>query len=160
MLRRRLLIAAASGAALLACALIGAALLLDTDAARRAIEQRVSDLAGAEVRYESLSARLLPSPRAELRGVSIHAADAIQGRIAAAEIRFAVLPLLAGNLRVSHVQITEPVLEVRVSPPAIVSEAFSTYRQTLGPMVAALARNAAGATFAISGGRIEVVSAG
>ena len=60
MLRRRLLIAAAVGAALLVCAVVGASLLLDTDAARRAIEQRVSTLGGDEVRYESVAVRLLP----------------------------------------------------------------------------------------------------
>jgi len=157
-LKRRLRRAAAV-LALLSCAAAGALLLLDADAVRHAVERRVSALTGGEVRAESLEVRFLPLPHAELRGVSVHVPGMAEGKIAAVEIRLALLPLLAGDFRPAHIRVSGPVLRLDL-PPSPAGDPFSNYRQAVGPLVAALTREAAGMTVAVSDGQVDVMSAG
>ena len=92
-------IAAAIGAAVDAGAIAALPLLADTEAVKRAVERQLSAVAGGEVRYESYSLRYFPPLTARLSGAAIRVPGVVQGRIAALEVRLALLPLLLGNVR-------------------------------------------------------------
>ena len=158
MLKRRLRRAAAV-LALLACAAAGAPFLLDADSLRGMVEREVSAIAGGEVRGESLAVRLLPWPHAELRGVSVQIPGVAEGKIAAIEIRFALLPLLAGKIRPADISAARPVLRI-VLASSLGGDTLANYRRAVGPLVAALTHGAAGMKFSVSDGRIEFMSAG
>jgi len=150
---------AAAILALLAGALAGALLLLDSEAVRQRIERQVSSLAQGQLRFESLAVRFLPWPHAELRGVTLMVPGAVEGAIAAVELRPALLPLLAGRFRPSSLRVDAPILQVSVAPAAE-GDLLSRYRQTAGPAVAALVRDAPGMNLTVNDGRIEFLSAG
>ncbi|HTP62677.1 MAG TPA: hypothetical protein VMJ14_11405, partial [Burkholderiales bacterium] len=156
---KRRLRRAAAVLALLACAAAGALLLLDADALRGSVEREVSAIAGGEVRAESLAVRLLPWPHAALRGVSVKIPGVAEGNIVAVEIRFALLPLLAGKFRPTDVHASGPALRIGLAPAAG-GDPLSNYRRVVGPLVAALTHGAAGMTLAVSDGQIEFRSAG
>lgn len=158
-MKSRLRRAAAAIAALLVCAAAGAFLLLESDAARRAIEGLVSAQAGAEVRYEELSVRLFPLPHAEMRGATIRIAGVAEGRLPAVRIRFELLPLLTGSFRPSDIRLSEPTLQLSVKA-GTAGDPLSRYREAVGPVVALLARENSRLSLSVEGGRIEVFSAG
>jgi uncharacterized protein involved in outer membrane biogenesis len=150
---------AAAVLALLAAALAGALLLLDSGAVRERIERQIAARASGQLRYESLAVRLLPWPRVELRGVTLAMPGAVEGTIAAAEIRPALLPLLAGRFRPSDLRVDRPVLQVSIAPDAA-GDPLSIYRRVAGPAVSALVREADGMRISVREGRIEFLSAG
>ncbi|MGH7291006.1 MAG: hypothetical protein ACREJT_07350, partial [Myxococcota bacterium] len=157
-MKQRLRRAAAALAALLAC--IGAAvLLLETDAARQAIERRISTLAGAEVRYEVLSARAFPLPHVELRGVAVRLPGVLEGTLAAVDVRFDLLPLVTGTFRISDIRASGPVLRLSVQPGKA-GDPLSRYREAVGSLMAALMRESPGLSVSVDGGSIEVQSEG
>ncbi|MGH8697074.1 MAG: hypothetical protein ACREVS_11390, partial [Burkholderiales bacterium] len=159
--RRRLAIAAAVVVVLLGAAVAALPLLVDSDAVRRVIEREISALASGEVRYDSLAVRFFPQPRAAVRGVTVRVPGAVDGRAAVLEIRLALLPLLTGNVRPTAIRVEQPAFEVRIAPGgAVGGDPFATYRESVGPIVDALARDARGMTIAIVDGRLDVVYAG
>lgn len=158
---RRLLIAAAVVVALVVGALAALPLFADADAVQRAVERRISALAGGEVHYDSMSVRFFPQPRAEIRNATVRIPGVIDGRIGALDVRIALLPLLAGNVRVAAVRIERPELEVRIEPGAGGGgDPLAAYRAALGPVVAALVREAPGMSFAVDGGKLDIVYGG
>jgi len=150
--------AAAAVAALLAAVAAGV-LLLDGDSFKRAIEGRVSALAGGKLRYEALSLRFFPLPHAELTGVTVQVAGVAEGSVAAVEIGLALLPLLEGKLRPSEIRLREPLLQLSVAPVAA-GEPLARVREIVGPVVTTLVRESPGLALSVEGGRIEVLSAG
>ena len=106
--RRRAIIAVAVLVLLVVGAVAALPLLVDSDAARRAIQRRISAVAGGEVSYDSLAIRLFPQPRADLRGASLRVADAVDGRVDEIRIGIALLPLLAGNVRPTSIRLAQP----------------------------------------------------
>ena len=85
--------------ALLVVAIASLPLFVDGDRVRRAVEQRISAVAGGEVRYESLKLRFFPQPSVEARNATVRIPGALDGRIGTLAIRIALLPLLTGNVR-------------------------------------------------------------
>src|SRR5262249_16940522 len=110
---RRLVAGIAGILVLLVAAIAAAPLFVDGDRVRHAIEQRISAVAGGEVRYESLKLRFFPQPRVEAQNATVRIPGAVEGRIGTLEVRIALLPLLSGNVRPVAVNIGQPVLEVR-----------------------------------------------
>ena len=155
---RRAAIAAAVVLALLGVAVAALPLLVDSDAVRRVVEREISALAGGEVRYDSLEVHLLPQPRAAIHGVTVRVPGAVDGRAAALEVGLALRPLLAGNVRPTAIRIEQPAFEVRITPGGGgAGDPFTAYRESVGPVVDALARDARGMTIEIVDGRLDVV---
>jgi hypothetical protein len=158
---RRAAIGAAVVVALAAAAAAALPWLVDSTAVRRVVEREISALAGGEVRYDSLAVHLLPQPRAAIRGVTVHVPGAVDGRAAALEVRLALLPLLAGNVRPTAIRIEQPAFTLRIERGAGgAGDPLIVYRESVGPIVAALARDAQGLTLEIVDGRLELVYAG
>jgi AsmA-like C-terminal region len=158
---RRIVIAVAVVALLLGAAVAALPLLVDSNAVRRVVEREISALAGGEVRYDSLAVRFFPHPRAAVRGVTVRVPGAVDGRAAALDIGLALLPLLAGNVRPTAIRIEQPAFEVRIEPGGGgAGDPFAVYRESMGPIVDTLARDARGMTIEIVDGRLDVVYAG
>ena len=159
--RRRAIIAVAVLVLLVVGAVAALPLLVDSDAARRAIQRRISAVAGGEVSYDSLAIRLFPQPRADLRGASLRVADAVDGRVDEIRIGIALLPLLAGNVRPTSIRLAQPALAVRIDPTGgSAGDPMAAYRAAMGPVVDGLVREAQGMSLEIVGGRLDIVYAG
>src|SRR6187399_1386238 len=91
------LIAVVAIAVLLAGLMAAAPFLIEGEAAKTAIEKRLTELTGGEFRYEALQLRILPRPSAELRGITFRVAPRVEGSAERARLRFALLPLLQGD---------------------------------------------------------------
>src|SRR5262249_46538344 len=99
-------------------------------------------------------------PRADTRTVPLRAPDAPEGRAAAIAVQLSLADLVTGNVRPTAVRIEEPALEVHLSPGGGAADPFASYRETLGPVVDALARDATGMSLEIVGGKLEALRAG
>ena len=157
--RRRLLLPAAGIALLAVVALLGLPRLADSDAVRRALERRISALAGGEVHYDSLSLSFVPSPRAELRNVTLRVEKSIDARMPALEIAIAPLALLAGEVRITALRATGPAITVQWAPDSGRSPPTAD-RAAIKDALAALGRDLHDASIEVTGARVEVVAAG
>jgi len=157
---RRLLIVIAAIAALLVAVIAVAPLFVDVHFVKQAIERRISEVAGGEVRYESLDVALFPQPHAEVHNATIRIPGALDGRIGRLEIRIALWPLLSGKVRPVAVDIGEPVLEVTIEPGGGGGgDPLATYRAALGPLVDALVHQAKGVSLGITDGKLDILYA-
>ena len=157
---RRLVVGAAIIAALVVAAIAALPLFVDADRVQRAVERRISAVAGGEVRYESLALRFFPQPSAGIRNATVRIPGAVDGRIAAVDIRIALLPLLAGDVRPVAIRVDQPVLEVRIEPGGGTGDPLAAYRAALGPVVDAVTREARGMSLQVIDGKLDVVYAG
>src|SRR5262245_19079791 len=157
---RRLAVGATAVAALLVAALAAAPLFVDADRVKGAVERQISAVAGGEVRYESLQLRFFPQPRARIHNATVRIPGAVDGRIGTLEIRIALLPLLAGNVRPVAVDVGQPVLEVRFQPGGGGGgDPFAAYRAANGPVVDALTSQARGMSLGITDGKLDILYA-
>ena len=158
--RRRVAIAAVVAALLLSAA-AALPLLVDSAAVQRAVERRISALAGGEVRYESLAVRLFPQPRGVIHGATVSIPGALDGRAATFDVQLALLPLFAGNVRPTAIRIEQPAFAVRIEPGGgDAGDPFAAYRAALGPIADALVREAQGMSIEIVGGKLDLAYAG
>ena len=67
---------------------------------------------------------------------------------------------LAGAIQPTAVRVEQPVLEVRLGPGGGTSDPFAAYRESLGPIVDALARQAPGLSAQLVDGRLDVLRDG
>ena len=109
------------------------------------------------MRYDSIGLRLFPLPRAEFRGVTVHSSDALTGRAAVIDVELSLASLLGGSVRPTAVRVEQPVLEVRIAPGGGADDPFAADRETLGPIVEMLAREAPGMSVTIVDGRVAVL---
>jgi len=132
-------------------------LLVDSAAVRTVIEREVSARVGGKVRYESIRLRLLPIPRAEIRGVTIQDPDLVTGRVAVLSVKLSLAALLSGTVRPTAIQVEEPALEIRLGQGQDgAADPLTAYREWAGPVVDGLVREAAGLEIDISDGRVHV----
>ena len=159
---RRIVIGIAAVAALLVAAIASLPFFVDQDRVRRAIEQRISAVAGGEVHYESLKLRFFPQPSVEARNATVRIPGVLEGRVDTLAIRIALLPLLTGNVRPVAVNLAQPTLEVTIQPGGGSGggDPFAAYRAALGPVVDALVRDASGMSLGVTDGKVVVVYAG
>ena len=158
---RHIIIGIAVLAALLVAAIAALPLFVDGDRVRHAVEQRISAVAGGEVRYESLQLHFFPQPAVAARNATVHIPGVLDGRIGTLAIRVALLPLFAGNVRLVAVDVAQPVLEVRIQPGGGGGgDPFAAYRAAAGPVVDALVREAEGMSLGITGGKLDLLYAG
>jgi len=136
-----------------------ATMLIDTDAVRHKVERRVSAVIGGDARYGSIALGLLPRPRASIRGLHFSVPDVVEGRAALVDVQLALLPLLAGDVRIRQVRIEQPELAVQFATGDS-SDPWSAYRTTLTPVVDALVREAQGLSLEISSGKLDVMQQG
>ena len=152
---RRLAVAGAALATIVACVIGLALLLVDTDGVKRAAERQFTQSVGGEASYESASLKLFPRPGVAFSGITIRVPGAVSGQIAGLHIRVAWLPLLYGEVRPTAVRIEGPVLEMRIAPRAT-GDPSQGYGAALGPLADGLARDSAGVSMAIEEGEITV----
>jgi hypothetical protein len=158
---RQLGIAILVGAGLLGAVVAALPWLVDTAAARRALEREISTRAGGTVRYDSLALRLFPLPRAQVRGLTVHVPDRLTGRAALLQIKLSLAALLTGAVRLTAVELEQPVLEIRLGGPAeSASDPVSVYRESVGPIVEWLVRAMPGMAATIVDGHLDVLQDG
>jgi hypothetical protein len=157
--RRRVAI----GIALAALALGGAIALLphfvDSQTVRRVVERRISALANGEVRYDALALRFFPQPRVVIQGATVSIPGVVDARAAVLDVELALRPLLTGDVRPTAIRIEGPAFKVRLAPGgAGGGDPFAGYRAAVGPVVAALVRDAGGMALEITGGRLDLAN--
>jgi len=144
---------------LLAGAVTVAILLIDADAVKRKVEQRISAAIGGEVSYESVSLGLLPQPRVRIHGLKFSIPDAADGGIAVVDVRIALLPLISGNVRPKNVRVEQAEVTVRFSASGS-SDPYQAYREALAPTVDGLVREAQGMSLEVAGGKLSLIQSG
>ena len=153
------LIAVVAIGVLLAGLMAAAPFLIEGEAAKTAIEKRLTELTGGEFRYEALQLRILPRPSAELRGITFRVAPRVEGSAERARLRFALLPLLQGDLRISRMRLERPVAVVRIAglePGSLGDDPIAAYRNAIAPTLAWLELHAAGLELSIRDGAVEL----
>ena len=158
--RRRLALGVAAVVTLLLAAVAAVPLVVDGDLVRNAVERRISDLVGGEVRYDSLTLHVFPQPRVEIRNATVRIPGAVAGQIGTLTIRIALLPLLVGNVRPVAVNAGQPVFQLTIQPGGGGDNPLDAYRTALGSVVHALVRHAPGMSFGITDGKLDVLHAG
>ncbi len=154
--RRQWIIVAIGAIVLVAGSVATVPLLVDADAVKRAVERRIAAVIGGPASYESISLGFLPRPRVQLRGLTVSVPDTVDGRIAAVDVRIALLPLVTGDVRPVSVHIQQPEFTVHLSPDSSL-DWFAAYRAALAPIVDALAREAQEMSLEVTGGKLDVV---
>ena len=136
------LIAAGAVVALLAGILAVLPYYVEGAAAKASIQQQLAELTGGEFRYATLEFRSWPRPTADVRQISFRVAPVVEGTAERALLRFALLPLLKGELKVSKLALERPAAVVLVPAfdPAPVSDPLAAYRAAIAPALAWLAQ--------------------
>jgi hypothetical protein len=158
--RRRLAIAAAAVVLLLGGAVALVPRLVDSAAVQRAIERELSARVGGKVRYDAIGLRLVPRPRAEIRGARVEGPEVLTGHAAVLDVELSLAALFRGAVRPTAIRVKEPVLEVRLGPGGGTVAPFAAYRESLGPVVEALVRAAPGMSVHVDDGRLDVLQDG
>src|SRR6185295_16300931 len=120
---------------------------------------QLTTLTGGDFHYATLELRAWPRPTAELRGVTFRVAPVVEGTAERMIVRFALLRLLAGEVRVSTILLDRPALVLR--PPATGSLAFpddpvAAYRGAVGPAVEWLGLHARGLALSVRDGTVDL----
>ena len=154
-------------AVLLAAALLVGPRLIELPSFKAKLEQQVSALAHGAVAWESLEARLLPSPRALLRGGKIDIPGRVAGKVDEIHAYIALAPLVSGRVEVGSVTLVRPVLRLdlpsaaREEPreeqtPRPAADPRSGARRVVAAIAAALRKYAPEAQLTVEGAAIEL----
>lgn len=124
-------------AILLAAALVVGPRLIELPSVKARIEQQVSALARGSIAWDRLEARILPSPRAVLRGGRVDVAGRVSGTVDEIHAHIALAPLLAGRVELGSVSLVRPVL--RIDVPAAAQQESRKQEPATEPRAAYLA---------------------
>ena len=127
------------------------------------VERQLARQSGIEVRYKTLDLGLWPSPTAELHQVTFRMSPDVDGRVERVLVRFALLPLLTGDMQVSLARLEQPnvVVRIRASGDArIPEEVVATYRHAVDSMVASLASRGSRVPFEVRDGAVDLRAPG
>src|SRR5882672_9678873 len=121
---RKIVTRSAYGIGAVVVLVVAAALILpeflDTPAVERELQAKLSQAAHAEIAWEKLSIRLLPSPRGALSGVRVEIPGLVSVRAEQVDAHLRLLPLFRGRAEIASVSLTKPSirLDVSRSPPS------------------------------------------
>ena len=150
------LVALAVAAALVAPA------FLDTQRVEDEIQAKLSEAVQGTVAWESLSIRLLPSPRGALRVVRVDIPGTANLRAAEVDVLLRFLPLLRGRAEIASVSLSKPVIALKIAP----SSPAKSAREAPGPLeayraaIAAIRRYAPEAMLDVEDADLDVRAAG
>ena len=91
---------------------------LDTPAVERELQAKLSQLVRGEVAWESLSIRLLPSPRGALSKVHVEIPGVAEVRAEQVNAHLRLLPLFHGRAEIAQVGLSKPVVRLQVARSA------------------------------------------
>src|SRR5690242_17886265 len=143
--RRLRIIAVAAGtvAVLIGAVVVGGAMILDMSAVTAQIQAQVSRSIDGKVAWDTLRVRVLPVPRAILRGMDIEIPGNAHARIEEVSVYLRPWPLLHGNAEIRSITLLRPA--VRIDVPASTSpqtadtrEPISVYRSAMTSAVQAM----------------------
>src|SRR6185436_1461084 len=167
-LLRRILIAGAIVLVLLVAILLIAPLLLSLPSLHDRLEQKVSEAAGGQITWDVLYVRLLPRPRAVLRGVHANVPGKVKLALENAEAFVRLSSLLRGRIEIGSVTLDHPGLELELdlalprpsdkdkkasAPP---SDPIGIYRAAVEPLVGIVRKFAPDSVWTIEAGSIIV----
>src|SRR5262245_15452161 len=95
-----------------------APLFLDTPAVERELQAKLSQLVRGEVAWESLSIRLLPSPRGALSKVRVEIPGVAEVRAEQVNAHLRLLPLFRGSAEIAEVSLSKPIVRLNVARSA------------------------------------------
>ncbi|MFL6581948.1 MAG: AsmA-like C-terminal domain-containing protein [Burkholderiales bacterium] len=167
-LLRRILIAVTVIVVLLVVFALSAPLLLAVPSLHDRLEREVSEAAGGQITWDVLYVRLLPRPRAVLRGVHANVPGKVKLAMENAEAFVRLSSLLRGRLEIGSVTLNHPGLELeldlqlpgsggqdkKVSTP--LSDPISMYRAAVEPLVGIVRKFAPDSVWTIEAGSIIV----
>ena len=137
--------------------------LVNSEAARAAIERQLATYTGADIHYQALELHVWPRPGVELNQLTFRASPELEGAVERVVLRFALLPLLKGDAHISLAHLERPALVARISAlgAAPTSDAIvAAYRAAVAPVLGWLALNARGLAFEVRDGSLDLVAPG
>jgi hypothetical protein len=155
--------------------LIGAAALflpdiLDTPRVRAEIQRVLSEAVRGEVAWEELRIRILPVPHGSLRGARLEISQLVSVSAEEARARLRLLPLFRGQVEITSVTVTRPVIRISVVPAPTVGEKpkekepatdiFGLYRSAMGPVVDAVREFVPDTVITVEDAELEVLVPG
>jgi len=151
---------AAGAVVLLAAAALSLPYLIDSTAVQRELEHRVSTALHGQVSWESLELRLLPVPRGDLHRARLSIPGTLEASVARAEIELKLRPLLAGQVEIAAIRISQPTLSVHLGatqeeaePPI---DARAAYRTALRRILQVVDEFMPEATLSLEQGRLQL----
>src|SRR5215211_1248782 len=102
---RLALVAGGAVVALLAIVVLGGPLLLDLPSVRAQLERQLSQAVDGKVAWESLTVRVLPSPRGVLRGVRVDAPGKATLTVQQVDVHLRLSALLRGSAEIARVSL-------------------------------------------------------
>src|SRR5262245_9329463 len=110
-----------------------APLFLDTPAVERELQAKLSQWVHGEVAWESLSIRLLPSPRGALSKVRVEIPGVAEVRAEQVNAHLRLLPFFRGSAEIAEVSLSKPVVRLKVARP-VSAEKEPREESTAGPV--------------------------
>jgi uncharacterized protein involved in outer membrane biogenesis len=96
--------------------LLSLPLLLDSELVKSAALQHLSRATGGQWQVARFELRWLPLPTISVEGASFDIPGSAQGKVESLTLTTALLPLLRGDIRLSHVALVAPDVTVTVAP--------------------------------------------
>jgi hypothetical protein len=147
-------------------ALIAAALVvpefLDRPAVEAQIQRKLSEAVNGEVAWDDLRVRLLPTPRAALRGVRVDVPGALRARIEEADAGLRLLPLFRGRAEITSLSVVRPDIRIEIAAfesadqQETESDLVAGYRFAMGPVVDAVRKFAPDTSLEVDDAIVDV----
>lgn len=156
---RLVLLAAGVLVAVLLAAVAAAPHFLNGETAKAAIERQLNALTGGDFRYSTVDLKVWPSPAAELREVTFRVAPLAEGTAERVMLRFALLPLFAGNVRISTIRLERLALVLWLPEPRtanIADDPVAWYRDAVRPALDWLSLHARGLALTVRDGTVDL----
>jgi hypothetical protein len=143
--------------------------LLDRPEVEAEIQSRLSRAVDGQIAWESLQVRLLPSPRAVVRGVRIELPGTMSARAEQLDARLRLMPLFRGRAEIASIGVSRPVIQIDLAPssPAekkkkgkATTDPFDAYRSAVGAVVGGLGEFTADTELEIENAAVEVRAPG
>jgi len=148
---------------LLTAAVLIAERLIDTPKVRTQLAEKLSKLLHGQVAWEELHVRLLPLPHGVVRGVHVAIPSVVTLDVPMVDVTLGLLPLFHGRVEVQTTTLEQPSVDVwiaaslstqreknRSSKPV---DPLTRYRDTMRPVLDAVARFAPNTTVAVKDAR-------
>jgi uncharacterized protein involved in outer membrane biogenesis len=162
---RIILIAGGLLGGLIAAALLGAPLLLDLPSVSATVQRQLAQTIDGQIVWDTMQVRLLPTPRAVLRGVHVNLPGRAKIDMEQAHVNLRLSALLRGRTQIAAFTLHKPVFDIEVPSSPVKSDAapvdpLAAYRAAMGPAIESVRKIASDSVLAIEAGSGELRIAG
>jgi hypothetical protein len=163
--RRIALVAGIALVSTLAALIVVGPMLVDTPAVRAQIQHKASEALSGQIAWDSMRVRLLPWPRAVMRGVRASLPGRVQLKMEQADVHLRLMPLLRGRAQITSISLTRPAIELEI-PAAKSAQDFApadpiaAYRAAMHPLVERVRNIAPKSVITIDAATVDVRASG